>query len=91
MFKRNFNRTAFIKARLAQSAEHRATILKVVGSNTQYFKLVRTSFNLSRMNWHVTSFQYFKYFDFFLLFAPLVHRWSRQGVYRYIHVSVDFL
>ena len=33
MFKGNSNRTVFIKARLAQSAEHRALNLKVVGSS----------------------------------------------------------
>ena len=33
VFKGNFNRTPFINARLSQSVEHRATILKVVGSS----------------------------------------------------------
>ena len=33
MFKGNFNKKAFIKTRLAQSEEHRATDLKVVSSS----------------------------------------------------------
>ena len=33
MFKGSFNRTAFIIARLAQSVDHRATNLKVLGSS----------------------------------------------------------
>ena len=32
IFKGNYNRTTFIKVRFAQSVEHRATHLKVVGS-----------------------------------------------------------
>ena len=34
MFKGHFNRTAFIKARVAQSVQRQATNLKVVGSST---------------------------------------------------------
>ena len=33
MYKSHFNGTAFIKARVAQSVEHRATNIKVVGSS----------------------------------------------------------
>ena len=37
MYARNFNRTSFIIAQVAQSVEHQARNLKVVGSSGQEF------------------------------------------------------
>ena len=54
MYKRHFNRTAFIKVRLAQSVEQQARNLKVVGANPTVEK--NFSFcilSLSMRSWQV--------------------------------------
>ena len=49
MYKGHFYRTAFIKARVAQSIEHQATNLKVVGSSLTVGK----NLSFSKRSWQV--------------------------------------
>ena len=54
MYNGHFNRTAFIKARVAQSLEHQATNLKVVGSSPTVGKnILFCILLLSTCSWQV--------------------------------------